>query len=337
MFSEIEKKIRQHFSSEIESKSILVKKDVLAAKIGTFGLGANIPLLFEIDSLLSMSQFLKFLYENKFPYRIVGRGSNIVFPDVPLNFIVLKLGRFFKSIFPFSIESKASYTTEELDIITNASNGGVNSVDLDYLCFGGASLMNLSRESARLGLSGLEFASGIPASISGAIVMNAGAHNQDISSIVKEVFYLDPEGNLVKLINDECKFSYRKSIFSNKADDYSNVVVASVLSFKKGDRLEIDKRREECLSYRKSTQPLSFPSCGSVFKNPTGYYAAELIEEAGLKGLRKEGLEVSQMHANWIIRRGDASANDLKDLIGLIKQKVKENRGVVLEEELIFW
>ena len=197
----------------------------------------------------------------------------------------------------------------------------------------GYNLMKLSIKTAKLGLSGLEFASGIPATVGGAIYMNAGAYKSDMSEIVKEIAVIDDNLELKKITNKELNFGYRTSLLKEK----KYICVSAMLELQPGDKDEILKLIKERKERRLKSQPLEFPSAGSVFRNPEGDYAGRLIEELGFKGKKVGDAMVSEKHANFIVNVGNASGEDVKKLIIEIQNKVKEVYGIklIVEQEFI--
>jgi len=193
--------------------------------------------------------------------------------------------------------------------------------------------MKLALKTANLGLSGLEFASGIPGTIGGALYMNAGAYNSSMSDIILETQVLDENLNIITLTNQQLNFGYRYSILKQK--DY--ICLNAKMKLKKRNKeeiLNIIKTRKE---KRLQSQPLEFPSAGSVFRNPEGMYAGKLIEDLGLKGENIGDAYISEKHANFIINKGNASGEDIDKLITLIKKQVKEEYDIELinEQEII--
>jgi UDP-N-acetylmuramate dehydrogenase len=194
--------------------------------------------------------------------------------------------------------------------------------------------MTVSRDLSQQGLSGLEFAGGIPATFGGAIFMNAGAHGHEISEVVTEVELLMSGGERNVLSNRDLNWKYRKS---NLPKD--SIVLSTKIKLVLSDSEQTFKHRAECLNYRKQTQPLTLPSAGSVFKNPSSTLSAgKLIEELGLKGYRIGEAEISSLHANWIVNpRKKASFNDVHSLIKLCQNEAKKQRDIELELEQIIW
>ena len=200
----------------------------------------------------------------------------------------------------------------------------------------GVLLPRLAKLAAGRGLSGLEWAGGVPGTVGGAVAMNAGAHGSDTSRSLVAAHLASSDGELVVCPGEELGFEYRKSRLV-RAGGY--VVVAAEFRLEPGSVLEIEGRMKEFAARRRRTQPLGLPSSGSVFKNPPGDYAGRLIEAASLKGTRVGGAQVSTVHANFIVNTGDASADDVRRLIELVRRRVKEEFGVTLEleVELVGW
>lgn len=256
----------------------------------------------DIESLKKLISYIK---KNNIKYMILGNGSNLIFVNDVYDGILIKLDCF-----------------NDLKI-----DGNVVSVGAGY------NLMKLALKCSMMGLSGLEFATGIPGSIGGSVYMNAGAYNSDISSVLDYAYVLTPDLEVVKYNNEDFNFSYRSSSIQGK-----NIICLSVvfkLSF--GDKDEImelvNKRRER----RISSQPLEYPSAGSVFRNPKDDFAGRLIEEIGYKGKRIGGAEVSSKHANFIVNVGGATGRDISSLIFDIKKNVKDKYNVDLkiEQEIV--
>ena len=204
------------------------------------------------------------------------------------------------------------------------------------ICGAGASLMKVAREAMKRSLAGVEFASGIPGTIGGAIYMNAGAYKSDMGYITTNVTVLTNDLKIITLTNSEMDFHYRSS-YLQKHKDY--ICLEAVLKLTKGDRKEIEAVTKERRERRMESQPLEYPSAGSVFRNPEGMYAGKLIEDLGLKGLTKGGAEVSLKHANFVINKDGATAKDIHDLIVFVHDAVLDRYGVDLkiEQEFVNW
>ena len=200
----------------------------------------------------------------------------------------------------------------------------------------GYSLMKLSRFALKNSLTGLEFASGIPGTVGGAVFMNAGAYKSDMGYVVRSVKVLTPDYRIIQLENKELNFHYRTSFFKTHPD---YICLEATISLMHGDKAKIEEVIKSRLKRRLESQPLNYPSAGSVFRNPTGMFAGELIEKAGLKGLKKGGAMISDKHANFVVNTGNASSSDIKELIDYAKNKVKENYNVemLVEQEFVNW
>ncbi|MFC6165563.1 UDP-N-acetylmuramate dehydrogenase [Lactiplantibacillus dongliensis] len=194
----------------------------------------------------------------------------------------------------------------------------------------GAAMIAATKAACQASLSGLEFAAGIPGSVGGAVFMNAGAYGGEISEVVEEVTVLTRDGQLKTLSNEALDFGYRHSTIQ----DYNDTVVSATFNLTPGDQTKIQARMDELNFLRASKQPLEWPSCGSVFKRPTGYFTGKLIHDAGLQGTRMGGAEVSKKHAGFIINVDHATATDYMDMIHHIQAVVFEKFGVHLETEV---
>lgn len=237
------------------------------------------------------------------PYCVIGNGSNILVGDMGVKGVVIEIGK----------------AIGEIDV-----SGSTITADAGVL------LSKLAASAARNGLSGLEFASGIPGSLGGAIYMNAGAYGGEMKDVVTEVKYIDNSGNICTAAGDMCDFGYRHSIFTN-----SNMIILSATLMLKPDNAEAIKERiAELTQKRVSKQPVDKASAGSTFKRPEGYFAAALIEECGLKGYTVGGASVSEKHSGFVVNNGGATAKDVCSVIKHVKKVVKQEKGVDLETEI---
>ena len=275
-------------------------KDYTTYKAGGNALAIVIP-----DDTKGLIKLLKFLKENKIKHKLLGNGSNLVFSDKTYNGILIKLDNFNK------LEFNDNYVT----------------VGAGY------PLIKLALRTARRGLTGLEFASGIPGTIGGAIYMNAGAYNMDMGYVTTTIKVIDPNLEVKVLTNQDLDFHYRSS-FLQKVKDY--ICIEATLLLRKGDTEAIIEVIQDRKKRRIESQPLEYPSAGSVFRNPKGDYAGRLIEEIGYKGYSIGDAMVSLKHANFIINKGNASGDDIKKLIKEIKSKVKEKYNIDLKVEQEF-
>lgn len=196
----------------------------------------------------------------------------------------------------------------------------------------GALLSKVAAEALEEGLTGMEFASGIPGTIGGAVVMNAGAYGGEMKDIIKEVTVLTKEGDILTISKEEMNFGYRTSVVKEKG----YVVISVVLQLKKGDRAEIRKVMDDLKERRVTKQPLDMPSAGSTFKRPEGYFAGKLIMDAGLRGFSVGGAQISEKHCGFVVNKGDATAADVLGLIKEVQKRVQEKFGVALEPEVKF-
>ena len=273
----------------------------------TMKVGGEAKVFIEVDSVQRIIDVVKYAKENNINYCIIGNGSNLIFTDKGFDGIVLKVGSAFSDI-------------DRLDETRIKVSGGFQLIKLSYY----------AKEN---GLSGMEFAAGIPGTIGGAVRMNAGAYGSEMINVVESVEYLDTNTfEIHKITNEECEFSYRHSMFVEHPE---YVVVFATVKLEKGNIDEIEAKMEENNASRREKQPIEFPSSGSTFKRGADYIAAKLIDEAGLKGYRIGGAEVSTKHAGFVINTGDATATDVIALIEHIKKVVYEKFGVMLQEEVV--
>lgn len=254
----------------------------------------------DVNDLISIVTM--FVKEDE-PFMILGRGSNCIFPDYDMNLSIISINQ----------------TLDHLEIENNYVRVGA-----------GFSMQRLAKKVSKLGLSGLEYAGGIPGTIGGAVYMNAGAHKGETRDVVDFVKTIDANGILHEYTNEECKFSYRHSIFQEN----NEIIIEVGLKLTPKDPSEVFKRMSGNLSYRKELQPLELPSCGSVFKNPPNNHAGLIIEQAGLKGKRIGGAEVSQKHANFIVNINEAKSCDIIELQTYVKDVVKAKFDIDLISEI---
>lgn len=265
-------------------------------------------------------------------YKLSGKMGNVYFPKS-----IDELKKLFSSNLNYKILGNGS------NLIISESYDGefIKLSEFNDICFDGNtvkvgcgySLSKLSMECAKRGLSGLEFACGIPGSVGGAIYMNAGAYGNNISDVLKCVTILDDDFNIRILSSSELDFGYRNSIF--KSNNFIIIDGTFILKNKESDL--ILKDITDIMSARKSKQPLEYPSAGSVFRNPEGYSAGRLVQKSGLQGEHVGDAYVSEKHANFIVNKGNASADDVIKLIDIVQKKVKKDSGIdlVLEQEII--
>ena len=237
---------------------------------------------------------------------VMGNGTNLLAPDEGLDRLV--------------IDTSAGLSRVEA--------GGTPGTSLAEA---GASLARVADFACRQGLAGLEFAHGIPGTVGGAVCMNAGAYGGEMAQVVREATLLLPEEGIRTLTGAEMAFGYRRSFLTDHPDA---VVLRAEFCLTPGDPAAIRGRMKELLEKRRASQPLEFPSAGSTFKRPEGYYAGTLIDQCGLKGLTVGGAQVSEKHAGFVINRGGATCADVKELIRQIQERVFAQAGVRLEPEV---
>lgn len=304
-----------------------IRSDLKGEDVTTFRLGGKISQLFEprtVDEACELFQSL----QSQQP-RFLGAGSNLLIPDEGLVVPVLRLGsEFSKFIF---LRDGESVTVHTLESFRERDSGEPSS---RLLAFGAVPLMSLSRRVSQHGLSGLEFAAGIPASIGGALRMNAGAHGSSIGECVESIFAVNQAGKCIRFDRESLSFAYRHISLPEK-----HWIVAGVFRFEKKSVEEVAQRRSSCLAYRKATQPLHLPSAGSVFRNPSAdVAAAQILDRLGFKGMKLGETGYSDMHANWIVKLGDQGrARDVRALISLAREKVSATMNVQLECEVVVW
>lgn len=281
-----------------------VKENEPLANHTSMKIGGPADILVEPSSIENLKKAVEVIKDSGVNWTVIGRGSNLLVSDKGIEGVVIKLG------------------------------SGLDDLEIDgtrVTVGGGLSLVNFAITISRKGLSGLEFAGGIPGSIGGAVYMNAGAHGSDISQILEKAYVLFEDGSLEWLSNEEMKFSYRTSVLQKERP---GIVVGAVFQLKEGNKEEIVANLQKNKDYRKETQPYNFPSCGSVFRNPLPNYAGNLIEKSGLKGHQIGGAQISELHANFIVNKGNAKAEDVLGLIQHVKDTVLDLHGVKMETEV---
>ena len=266
----------------------------------TFRIGGNAECFVSIQSIDELRELTSLCRRENIPFFLIGKGSNLLVSDKGIPGVVAYLG-----------EELCSISVNENLIVAEA----------------GATLAAVAATALKEGLTGFEFAAGIPGTVGGAIRMNAGAYGGDMSQVVKWVRVLEPDGNIRTIAAEEMNFSYRYSILK----DVDYIVLAAGIALNCGDEKSIRMSMMELAERRKEKQPLEYPSAGSTFKRPEGYFAGKLISEAGLSGARVGDAVVSEKHNGFIVNEGCATAEDVKQLIETVRKKVYENSGVLLE------
>ncbi len=292
--------------SFIEKNNLEYYEDISLKKYNSYKLDVKARYLLFPDNVEILRKLLLFIKENNIKYIVLGNGSNVIFSCDYFDGVVIRLDKFNK-----------------LEIDNNIVTVGA-----------GYSLIKLALETANIGLAGLEFAAGIPGFVGASVAMNAGAYKQDMSDVVLSVQVLNPEGEIITLNNSELEFDYRDSFFKEKKD---YIILSCKIKLSYGDKEDIleliNKRRKR----RMDSQPLEYPSAGSVFRNPEGMYAGRLIEDVGLKGYKIGGAMISLKHANFIINYDKATGKDIVLLINKVREEVKKKYDVdlVLEQIIV--
>jgi len=269
----------------------------------TFRIGGPVDIFVLPGNIEDVKHTIDYAKDSEIPYRVVGNGSNLLVSDSGIRGIVIKMGKNMGDV--------------EFDGEMVRAQAGIL-------------LPNLARLAAEHELSGLEYAVGIPGSLGGAVVMNAGSGGQDTSQVLTSVRVLNTKGEIANIGKDDSDFGYRDSRFKHSGE----IVLAVELQLQHEESTVISKRMKSLMEQRRKTMPLKYPSVGSVFKNPKDDFAGRLIEQAGCKGLRKGGAQVSDLHANWILNLGQARASDVLELISYVQNTVLKEFGIQLELEL---
>ncbi|MBZ3762176.1 UDP-N-acetylmuramate dehydrogenase [Bacillus sp. AF62] len=276
----------------------------LLARYTTMKIGGPADILIVPKHVAGIEKTLQLVKQYKTKWTVIGRGSNLLVSDQGIEGVVIRLGE----------------GLDHLEVEKHKVRVG-----------SGYPLIKLSTLLSRQGLAGLEFASGIPGSVGGAVYMNAGAHKSDISSVLSKALILFEDGTIDWLMNKELEFSYRASVLQTKRP---GIVLEAEFQLEAGKREEIVRSMQNNKDYRRETQPWNHPCAGSVFRNPIPHFAGDLVEKAGLRGYRIGGAQISEMHGNFIVNTGGASAQDVLSLIELIKHTIKDKFDVDMHTEV---
>lgn len=270
----------------------------------TFRIGGPARYYMIPENAGQVSKCMAFAMKMELPYVIVGKGSNVLFCDEGYPGVVIEVGR-------------------SMADIETSGDGHIRAG-------AGAGLGALAAAAAKQSLSGLEFASGIPGTVGGAVVMNAGAYGGEIKDCIKSAKVLNEEGAVLELSRDEMELGYRSSVIQIRG----YIVTEAVFQLHEGNKEDILGRMSELNAKRREKQPLDYPSAGSTFKRPEGYFAGKLIEDAGLRGFQVGDAQVSEKHCGFVINRGKATAADVMGLMEEVQKRVFETSGVRLEPEV---
>jgi len=281
-----------------------VIKDAPMAEYTSFRAGGAADLMVSVQSPEQLQEVLRFLTGEGLPHMVLGNGSNILVRDGGYHGVIVRTGEGFNTM---RLEEDA------------------------LVCGSGVSLAMAAKAAANAGLTGLEFASGIPGSVGGGVFMNAGAYGGELKDILAEASLLSKDGSaFAKATAEELEMGYRHT----RLHESGEIVLEAVFHLTPGDREEIWKTMTDLTARRNEKQPVTYPSAGSFFKRPEGYFAGKLIQDAGLKGLSVGGALVSQLHSGFIINTGGATATDILQLMQIVQARVMEQFGVALEPEV---
>lgn len=293
----------EYLESVVTAENILLEEPM--HKHTTFRVGGPAEVFVTVDNKEQLEKIIKYLNLVERPYFILGNGSNLLVGDKGYRGVIIRLGGEFTAL-----KTEGSLLTAGASVLLSAA----------------------AREAMENGLTGMEFASGIPGSIGGGVKMNAGAYDGEMRQIVESVQVMYKDGSILDLDNDTMEFGYRNSVIKNRP----YVVLQVSLRLQPGNKEEILARMNELAARRKEKQPLEFASAGSTFKRPEGYFAGKLIMDSGLRGARIGGARISEKHCGFVINDGTAIAADIAELIQEVVETVRDKFGVTLEPEVIF-
>ena len=288
--------------SIVAAENILLEEPM--HKHTTFRVGGPAEVFVTVENKEQLEKIIKYLNLVERPYFILGNGSNLLVGDKGYRGVIIRLGGEFNTL-----KTEGTLLTAGASVLLSAA----------------------AREAMENGLTGMEFASGIPGSIGGGVKMNAGAYDGEMRQIVESVQVMYKDGSILDLDNETMEFGYRNSVIKNRP----YVVLQVSLRLQPGNREEILARMNELAARRKEKQPLEFASAGSTFKRPEGYFAGKLIMDSGLRGARIGGAQISEKHCGFVINDGTATAADIAELIQEVSETVMEKFGVTLEPEVI--
>jgi len=271
----------------------------------TFRIGGEADLFLRMENVKQLQEVQNYLRKLEIPYYVLGNGSNLLVSDAGYSGVIIEIA-----------DKMNTICVEGNSIIAQA----------------GALMSKIAHVAYEHGLTGFEFAAGIPGTIGGGVVMNAGAYGGELKNVVTAVEVLDQSGEILSLDNQTMEFGYRTSILKK----HPFIVTEVCIALQEGCKEEIKATMDDLATKRREKQPLEFPSAGSTFKRPEGYFAGKLIMDAGLRGYQVGGAQVSEKHCGFVINRGDATATEVKQLIADVQQEVQNKFDVMLEPEVIF-
>lgn len=297
----MEEKFYDRLVHTLDKDHVLLKE--LMSRHTTFRIGGAADYFVMPQTADEVEAVIKMCRESEIPYYILGNGSNLLVGDRGFRGVIIQIGK------------------EMSGIVIEGTALRVQA---------GALLSRAAKEAADHELTGMEFAAGIPGTLGGAVVMNAGAYGGEMKDILREATVLDGEGHRKVLTNKELELGYRTSIVARNG----YIVLEAVIDLDRGNKEEIQALMDELRNKRVSKQPLEYPSAGSTFKRPEGYFAGKLIDDAGLRGFQVGGAQVSEKHCGFVINKNNATAEDVMNLMKQVSEKVNEKFGVTLEPEV---
>ena len=297
------KKIENEFCQCLGSDNVNVCEPM--KKHTTFRIGGPAEYYLRPHSVDELRKILHICKRENLPFFILGHGSNLLVSDKGYNGVVIQL---WKNMSDIEVNH---------DVIRAKA---------------GALLSKIAVVALEHSLAGFAFASGIPGTLGGAVVMNAGAYGGEMKDVLEEVTVMDADGNVIRLKREELNLGYRTSIVKEKG----YIVLEAVIRLNKGEASHIKEQMDDFKERRTSKQPLDMPSAGSTFKRPEGYFAGKLIMDTGLRGFQVGGAQISEKHCGFVVNTGDATAEDVKNLIEEVQKRVREKFGVTLEPEVKF-
>lgn len=295
--------MKDYVASILPAEDIKIREPL--DRYTSFRTGGEADCMLLVNDAEQLGKLLKYMSITGNDYFLLGNGTNLLVSDRGYDGTVIKFGPGMSRI---HVDGERVYVQA------------------------GALLSQTAKRAMEEGLSGLEFASGIPGSIGGGLVMNAGAYGGEMSQIVESVTVMNESGEIMELDCDTMEFGYRTSVIKNRAF----VVLEAALHLQRGNKADIQAKMEDFAARRKEKQPLEYPSAGSTFKRPRGNFAGKLIMDAGLRGFQIGGAKVSEKHCGFIINTGNATAEDVRDVISEVQERVKEMFHVDLEPEILF-
>ncbi|MCI8946715.1 MAG: UDP-N-acetylmuramate dehydrogenase [Lachnospiraceae bacterium] len=294
--------MKDYVASILPAEDIKIREPL--DRYTSFRTGGEADCMLLVNDAEQLGKLLKYMSITGNDYFLLGNGTNLLVSDRGYDGTVIKFGPGMSRI---HVDGERVYVQA------------------------GALLSQTAKRAMEEGLSGLEFASGIPGSIGGGLVMNAGAYGGEMSQIVESVTVMNESGEIMELDCDTMEFGYRTSVIKNRAF----VVLEAALHLQRGDKADIQAKMEEFAARRKEKQPLEYPSAGSIFKRPEGYFAGKLIMDSGMRGYRVGGAQVSEKHCGFIINTGNATSEDIAELMAEVQDRVKERFRVSLEPEIV--